>query len=333
MDDVSSLQVASRLLKDRGVRYSAPTWALLKTDRLEPALESKALTRDDVRDMLQDMEGHGKAHVLLFRPTVGVRVNHLLKRARVCAALDRLGLTETLDAPPPPKAPVSTKVTHVGFEADGALVVKALETKESFSQVDDFKLPGGREVRLAQRARARRVKLARLHTNGLLEVRLGSTRLDPNERNDHTYSAEAHSFLKLIGGLIPPGDFDLAPLDTFKSMLWTRSRRGLEERILVLSQDMASDRGNVMALRAGSRAMDASQDDTLRIASQAFLQQKGSSMAQAKILWVAQGEPDLPRVDITVRMTSEAHEFYTSKATCKTDYERVFLDIRRLGKL
>lgn len=331
MADVSALSVMSQLLKERGLHHSATDWKSVKERRLEPAIESQQLTRDDVRDMLRDMEEHGRMHVLLYRPREGFDHTPLLLKSRVANALSSMKLAKVLDAKESPDPPVNSAIVNVRFE-DDVLVVKSLESKTIHRPVNEFILAGSRQIRLTQRVDIRRMRLARLHASGLLEVRLGAVRSGRGVAR-HSYVDEAETFLSSLGQLIPATWFEPASLARFKRNLWSRAKRGREPHIFVLGQTMASDRGNSMTLNAGNRSTDASQDEALRDASDAFLQREGSSLNKAVLLWRERGSTSSLGADVTVGVTHEINEFYTIGASSRADYEHVLSDIRRLGKL
>ena len=54
-------------------------------------------------------------------------------------------------------------------------------------------------------------------------------------------------------------------------------------------------------------------------------------MNKAVLLWSARSPASSMGADVTVGVTHEINEFYTSGASSRVDYEHVFSDIRRLG--
>lgn len=325
--DASSLPAVRSALKELGLTHSASTWRDIKEKRLKPELEAGRIDRALVQLLLQELEEHGPMHVLLFR-LQGSTSRDRARRAQECFESAKRTFDPEWDAASSPDAPVSTKLVHVRIE-NGSLVAKALETKDSYRDVGGFQITGGREIRCKYRRRARRVKMARLHPDGLLEVRVGAL---AQEDRRVPYSDEALQFLQLMSPVLATGQFEPVFLDALQTTLWARDKTR-DENIFVLDQTLATDEGNTMALRAGSRAHDASRDQTLRLASKEFLGRAGSSLRQAKILWVGQGEDSLPALDFTVRVADEKNEFFTTRACSKADYEQVFSDIRRLGRL
>lgn len=327
MDQVSTLNVAGQLLKEMNLPFSAAGWRALKDTRLETALQSKQLTEDRILEMLQEMEEHGRQHVLLFQAKPGITLTERLSPRRVRRALTEHDALDAFDSSPPIEAPRETTLTHVRFEND-SLVFKALETKEAFIRVQTIPFEHGREIRFERLNRQRRAKVARLHANGLLEVRLSTLN---SSRSDHSYAQEAEAFLTTFRWLVEPSWFEPASLKTFKARIWSRSKG--DAGIQVLSQDLDSDAGGRVVLKAQNRQTDAAADPGLQASKTALLEREGSSFGKSEVKWEAQVEPGRPRAPVTIRVTNHINEFSVGQALSKADYDYVFEAIRKFGRL
>ena len=275
--------------------------------------------------MLQEMEEHGRQHVLLFRPKKDMPYHERLNPKRVRKALMDRGFSHVLDSLPSTETPGEVTLTHLRFE-DGALVFKALEAKEAYVRIQTIPFDEGREIRFEQLNRQRRAKLARLHLDGLLEVRLSTLN---SSRSDHSYAREAEAFLKTFNWLVEPSWFDPASLKTFKARVWNRPRN---DGVQVLNQEIDSDGGGRVKLSAHDRTTDAAEDQGLQASKSAVLARDGSSLGKTEVRWEGQADRR-PYSDVTIRVTREPNEFAVGQASTKADYDHVFDAIRKLGRL
>lgn len=328
MSQVSSLAVASQMLKERGLHWTVTGWKKLRTERIEPALSEGQLSKDQVLQMLADMEEHGRQHVLLYqlKPEFGSELGGVLDANRVKRELLTHNFSRTFDRLPTPRTPSTLTLTHVRFEGP-ILVFKALEAKIARRQIYSFPLASGQEIQLEKTTLLRRAKIARLHPNGLLEVRLGALE---HARNDHGYDTEADAFLRTFQWLVQPAWFNPAHLGIFKRAVWEQ-RTG--DRIQVLNQNLASNAGNTVALKARHRRTNIASDAGVCGARKAVLAQQGSSSGRIEVLWPARTGFPQPHADITIRTTEKINEFSIGQAISAADYEYVFGDITRLGNL
>ena len=66
LESATSIDVVSSLLKAKGLHYSG-TWQELRDKRLTPALESGALSFEELLELLRTGEEHGRQHVFFYQ--------------------------------------------------------------------------------------------------------------------------------------------------------------------------------------------------------------------------------------------------------------------------
>ncbi len=327
--DASSLDAVSAWLQSRDLPHSLTGWLQAKEKRFQDALDRKKLKPSDLEQLLGELEEHGQQHVLLYKVKKAHKVGPQLAPSIVKKALANKKLSGVLGNWTETDAPEKRALVSVRFEDTGALVVKTLETRDTYKVVNNLEDEGGRKLEFKRRTRARRVCLARLHSDGLLEVRLGSLSATSST---HSYVNEAGTFLKSINWLIPPTHFEPVSLKDFKTHLW-RVNRSSRTRIAVLSSSLSSTKKNAASFRAKNRKTDASKDTAVQDGNAAFMKVKGSSLRKAELLWYPKMKGDLPRNEVVATLTDELNEFLTTRACSREDYEIAFNDIRQLGKL
>lgn len=332
MRDVTSLQVVRSMLRHHAEDYanSSQKWSHFLAKRIRPVVEDGNLTEDDLLNMLHVSEEYGRQHVLLYRIKPEHDVAKILSSRRVRAQLRSHQQEELIDALPEPVAPAELDLVHVRIDEHG-LVLKAIESKESIQIARTYDFDAGHELRVAVARKKRRVKLARLHRNGLLEVRLGAIAVPGRQ---HKYASEAWEFLGKFGYLIERTQFTEVTLDKFRKKIW---RLTDPDRIVVRGQDGATAGGDKLMMRARDPTSDVSSNPALSKTFDMFLDEPGTTADQAEIVWKRQEAPRLPGTDVVVRLSGASggtgHEFIVRQHCTQQDFEHVLSEIRRYGGL
>lgn len=328
--DVTSLQVVRSMLRDQAedYAYSSQKWSHFLEKRVRPVVEDGNLTEDDLLNMLHVSEEYGRQHVLLYRIKPEHDVAKILSSKRVRAQLRAHEQEDLLDALPEPVAPAELELVHVRLDDDG-LVLKAIESKESIQIARTYDFDAGHELRVAVARKKRRVKLARLHRNGLLEVRLGAIAIPGRQ---HKYAGEAWEFLGKFAYLIERTQFKEVTLDKFRKKIW---RVTDPDRIVVRGQDGATAGGDKLMMRAKDPRSDVSSNPAFSKTFDTFLNEPGTTADQAEIVWKKQEQPALPATDVVVRLSGASggtgHEFIIRQHCTQQDFEYVLSEIRRYG--
>ena len=168
--------------------------------RIAPALSSGNISTDDLIGIIREAEEHGKKHVRLFYvPEDGLEdLKEAIQRHAVDAWTKENGYPGTGEYvfAAHPESPIVAEV-RVGDGDDlDALVVKIARTEYRRKRGVLTEI-NGREVYLADRVPFRAVDVLKVHTSGLVEVRL-----NPRTEPPISYSGTANSVLSQVNGLI-----------------------------------------------------------------------------------------------------------------------------------
>lgn len=335
MRDVTSLWVMQTMLHewDEDLAFSAGKWHDFLNKRIRPAIETRKLSIDNLAAMLHEAEEYGRQHVLLYKLKRGFQISPLLSLPRVRRQLHSHKKGSVLDAIPSASAHDKLDLVHVRLDDKEGLVLKAVESKESLQVLKTYNViaAAGHEIRVGVAKKKRRIKLARLRPNGLLEVRLSTVSTGGRQ---HNYQKEATEFLELFSYLIEPSHFSPARLDKFRKKIWEVRD---EDRIVIPTHDGAAATGERMTLRARDRRSDVSTNIACGVAYDAFMKVDGSTPDQAEIVWKRQETSGAPSTDVVVRLSGAssgvAHEFSIRQHCTRADFEYVLAEIRKYGGL
>jgi hypothetical protein len=145
-------------------------------DRLLPAVP-RSLSEADLFELLAEAEEYGRQHVFLFRRKAGK--GKFPGQDRIKQWLTGTPDEELLKGPRLLEYPEEPTVAEVRLDLEsnsGALSVKVIESRAVVTMVQEKELGNGRFTREYKRDLVRAVNVARLHSDGLLELRIFSHR-------------------------------------------------------------------------------------------------------------------------------------------------------------
>jgi len=227
--------------------------------------------------------------------------------------LDIMNEPRDLDLPDHPEI-VDIRVEYVGDPDVGrTLTIKVVETREvKTGFVERRDSVSGKLVREYSLAKKRAVNVAKLHENGLLELRIAS------RDNTKKYSDDVASFFNKIKPFLPVSEFRNVSLAKVKDTL-VRERENLEG--VRYSQSSArNDVGNVIQLAASTQQENLCDDSGAMAAMNSFLSEDGY-VTGANVYFTLPGEER--RQEIHVVLWGELNEF-TIPVTC-TPEDYVFV--------
>src|SRR5690606_25256158 len=174
----SYLKYVQDFLKLRGAHYSAGSWSDLFTLRLQPALSSGLISIDDLHGLLREVEEHGGQHVFLYKVSAGTAAEYCTQEYLTNVLTD-LGMPEFLGAPkilemPDTPTVVDARIEKHKLTGEDCLVIKVAETRTRYKQEGSEELADGRFVKTYVTIKERFSNIARLCSNGVLELRLAS---------------------------------------------------------------------------------------------------------------------------------------------------------------
>lgn len=244
LERATSLAVVRDFLKSRDIAHSATSWDDLRAKRIIPAIDEGKLTFADLFALLRRTEGFGRQHIFLFRCQVE-RAVAMIAEARVRDLLLEKGVDAASDDPLVVDLPPVPTFVDVRFEQVGgakSMTLKEIEkrtSKKLKSEVTDNEAMTYTRVYKVEHQRA--INVARLWSNGLLEVRIAS------RDNATRYHDELTHFFNRLRPIIARNEFVDVSLRQLKKNLWA-NRADLQNLVKFSTYTLQDDEG--MSLRA-----------------------------------------------------------------------------------
>lgn len=329
---VTSLEVVSDFLRSKGAHFSTPSWKTLKDQRILPAINDKRFTEDDLLILLRDAEEHGHQHVFLYHCAPQYVID-LLNRERVRSVLHHRGMLSVIDSPDLLNQPASPTIAEVRFEQSPlggeALVIKLVETRIYKHQVRNETI-GSRLYIEYELKPERCVNIARMHSDGTLELRIHEHAASDGSKTGIRYEQAIKAFRAQIDHIIPFGIFGEESLKKAKEALWA-NRESLTSGIRFSDSTMRNDSGVTVRAAARSQSTNLSDDEAATNSLDAFMSHK-DSFYDSWNLWWQKSEHGPPSKEIHVRLSGMVHEFAITIHCSGQDYDYVFRDIKRHNK-
>lgn len=305
------------LLKSRQLHYSGG-WDDLIEKRVLPAVTSHAISNDELLELLRSEEEYGKQHVFLFSCSSSHAAD-LIDRTRIAGILRSKGLESILTEPATlaqPSAPMISDVRWTSAKVDLSLTIKEVETRFHQRLVDESS-SGNRFTKTWETVPTRAVNVAKLHRDGLLELRIAA------HSNSTRYEADVRRFWRQIIDLVPIGEFHSLALSTAKERLLLE-RDQLSHLIRYNTSTLKDRDGNLLYAatsteegdlahgRAISASIDAVLDDDGYCEESNFCFRKGDRLAR----------------DVRVVLGREPNEFVIRANCSEEEYEYVLEQLR-----
>lgn len=305
------------LLKSRQQHYSGG-WDDLIEKRVLPAITSHAITTDELLELLRSEEEHGKQHVFLFS-CPSAHAAELIDRARITGILKSRGLESVVKEPATlsqPSTPTIVDVRWTSAKVDLDLTIKEVETRFHQRLVDESS-SGNRFTKTWETVPTRAVNVAKLHRDGLLELRIAA------HSNSTRYEADVRRFWRQILDLIPIGEFQSLALTTARERILVE-RAQLSHLIRYNTSTLKDRDGNVLYAATSTEEGDLSRGRGISAGIDAVLEDDG--YCEESNFCFRKGD-HLAR-DVRVILGREPNEF-AIRANCSgEEYEYVLEQLR-----
>ncbi|KVW05801.1 hypothetical protein WK91_34490 [Burkholderia cepacia] len=322
--EATSLFVVSNFLKARNVASSAGTWDDMINKRLIPRVEDGTLNNGDLLDLLRSVEECGRQHVFLyFCPKA--RAQELMDRKRVGQVAKSKGLEQLLVEPLALSKPAQPQLVDIRWETaktDISLTVKEVETRTYQKYVGTR--PFGDELhKIYARVQERAINLAKLHRDGLLEIRIAA------HSNSTKYETDVARFWNHISAFLPRHEFTELSLSTAKDRLWTE-RKELSETIRYTDSTIRNEAGNLLKGATGNMASDLLADTAVSESLDYLLEHDDAAYCDGANIWFR--ETAGLSTDIHVLLGGEVNEFALPANCTEEDYRYVVDRLRSLNR-
>jgi hypothetical protein len=350
LKQATSLNIVGAFLRANGApHHSCPDWETACETRLPKAIESESITVKGLEDFLADVEEHGHQHVFLYKATSKWVTTEVMSERNVVARLKKIGRLDALRAPNILVSPTEATITAVRYEESllgDAIVVKVADESVYREEILPRKREGTREFREFELHPKRVVNVARLHSNGILEIRISQQTertgtgpylgkgeksiADPSAIMQRHYERLIAEFRKHIAPVLPLDDFTSAGLSKCKESFW-KYYESISNRIKF--NDTIIDRDDDVRAKftskSGKRGVSV-RDNISVVDSAAAFRAKGTSYLDTHNLhWLKREGEEVPSSDIHVKLAGMDNEFLLSVHCMRSDYEYVFGDITR----
>jgi hypothetical protein len=323
LEKSTTLGVVSLFLKNLNLPYSANTWSEMREKRLEPAIAEDRVSRAQLLGLLADAEEFGHQNIFLFRCNKNTALQ-FVNEDTLRSGLKKLGRLDLLERPPivaTASTPEDLRLTQVRLEQTSpdsrALVVKAIEARQYWKKVHEEET-ATRKVKEYNRYIQRAVDVAKLHSNGLLEIRIQMY----EEAAD--YRVALQSFWSQVNPVLPERSFEQQSLKKFKDYLLD-NRATLEPKIRYAPLLARNEAGYTMALGVPTIEKSLFQDAGTSESFAAF-SKHDATIESSNFIWKKQNTAR-PFRDIHIRIAGQVNQFSLLVSCERADYERLFQDI------
>jgi hypothetical protein len=318
----TSLSVISDFLKTKSLASSAGSWDEMRDKRLLPALTNETISNGDLVALLRSAEECGRQHTFLYT-CAQRRAIELLDRNHVTGVLRtrrQVGLLTEPDILHQPATPTLVDVRWDSANVDLRLILKEVELRSQQRYLRTER--DGNLLRKIYHVQEERVvNVARLHRNGLLELRIGS------HANSSQYQDDVNRFWRQVAQFLPRGDFREFALTRAKARLLT-DRDNLRDRIRYADSTLRNDNGTALRIATSSEANDLSDDTGANESLDAFM--RHDAICEGHNIYF-KPNPQLTK-EVHVLMTGASNEFAVPANCSEGDYEYVLDQVRSLNR-
>lgn len=323
IERATSIAVVRDFLKARNLQHSAASWDELRSKRLVPAFEEGRLSLADLHGLLRRTEGFGRQHVFLFQ-CPPERACAMIAESRVRDLLKEKGFVGVGQEPlivDMPDVPLIVDASFSGVDPNRVVTLKEIEKriarKLKSEQTDKVSMT---YTKVYQVEEQRAVNVARLWSNGLLEIRIAS------RDNATRYKEDLASFLGRLWPVILVSEFQEISLKKVKDDLWAR-RIELNDLVRFSTYTLENDEG--FSLRANAALSTDDLADNEQIAKSLAEFRSEQTYCSASNIFFKKPNADGSEKEIHVLLNGEVNEFAVTAAITEEEYEYVLHQVRK----
>lgn len=323
----TSQNIVKDFLEAHGVPKTAANWDEYYSKRILPALEEGKFSIVDLRGLLQRVEEHGRQHIFLYNCTPE-RAELMLGKSRAIDVARSLGVESVFDEPKDLDLPDSPQIVDIRFHKimepniGRTLTIKLVETRNKLVYAGErMDKSSGRYVKEYTVEKKRAINIARLHENGLLELRIAS------RDNTVKYLDDVKTFFSKISKFFPLTEFKSVSLTNAKDTL-VKHRDALVG-VRYSHSSARNDYGCIMNIATSSQEDNLSTDAGSMGAIGKFLDEDGFVTGANVYLEIPQSQP---KREIHTLLSGEDNEFSIPVACTPEDYDFVLGKILTINK-
>ena len=325
LEQNTSIQIVSDFLKTKGLHHSAGSWGDIKDKRILPCLKDNSLSVDELEALLINTEEFGKQHTFLYQCSKK-RTANLIDSDRIASTLKSLSLGHLFESSEIIEHPKQVTVSDIRLDTvnkEPCLTIKLIETRWSIKYIGE-QIKNNVITKQWQRVNERAVNVIRLHTDGLLEIRVAS------HSNSSQYDHELVKIWDTIEEIIPREGFSEVSLTKAKNKL-LEDKLLLKNKIRFTTATLRNDYGNQIKAAAGSKHFDLSDDDGVQGSIDEFIRHEGYC-DNTNIWFIKNEKTKTPAHNLHVLISGMLNEFAVPANCINNDYEYALREIRSLNK-
>jgi hypothetical protein len=312
--EYTTIQRVQQFLAERKLPRTAASWKELGDERIEAALEKGSISRADLIGLLSVSEEHGQQHVFLYRTT---KAAQLMNPSQISRQLRSRGIEGVFRNPRVLDKPQSATIVDARLDGTGAnssFTLKVVETR-IYRKPIGRREEGNSVIIDYEDIPTRAVNLFRLHSGGLLELRIQSY------TNTTQYDEAVASMWSIADEIIPNDLFQAVALQNAKREL-LQKREQLKNEIRHIDATLSNDAGISLRITTGETTDDLYADKAANKSLGDFLDPRAFGERLNLYFLHRDGVP-LPRHETHVIVAGDVNEFAILGACSKEDYEYV----------
>ena len=269
---------------------------------------------------MREVEEYGRQHVFLYK-TSKTQSLQLTNASYIRGQLAELGREDLMDKPPVLDRPDELTLADVRIEpvvGGNRVVVKTIE-RRSYRRFIDEEQHGNRITRTYEVIEDRAVNVARLHPDGMLEMRIQT-----HASND--YSEPIESFWSLVNPIIPQRQFQQLSVSPAKQYLWTH-RKTLAQKIRYSDARFRNGAGTSLSAATGD-AQASLYDDNEAAASLDTFSKGDAYCDKSNVFWLKQDNSP-PSREVHTLLEGKINEFVVTATCTRADYEYVLNELKK----
>jgi len=315
-------KVVEDFLRSKGLQHSASNWEEFIAKRIIPSVENNELHENDFLALLSSVEEYGKQHIFLYSCPPEIAEN-LLSETRVLQELRSAKWETLIESPLALDTPDVPTVVDVRLEKAAvplSLTIKEVYTHRAYKP-DSSKEVGDQLIKTWRIIRTRAVNIAKLHRDGLLEIRLASV-------TESSYKEQRERFLHQLVNMIPIHQFNPITFAPAKNKL-SSNKQELSQTLRFADTILKNENGTTFKVSSGSVSDDLAADEGAIESEGGFLRHNGA-YAEGQNFFI-KAVPDSLSKEILILMSGEPHEFGVMANCSEADYSYVLGELRKLN--
>jgi hypothetical protein len=318
----TSRKVVEDFLQSKRLPHTARNWEDFINERIIGSVEKNQLSSDDFLKLLSSVEECGKQHVFLYSCVAPV-AERLLDETRVLTDVKNANLEHVYGSPLALDTPDTPTIVDIRLEkavVPLTLVVKEVYTHRAYKAASS-KEEGDELTKVWRIIRTRAVNIAKLHRDGLLEIRLASV-------SESSYKVQRERFLKMVGNLIPIHLFAPVNLAEAKKNI-SVNKLALSSSLRFADTILRNENGTIVKVSSGSSADNLAEDEGALASEGGFLLHNGA-YADGQNFFI-RPVSNLLSKETPIIMSGELNEFGITAQCSEADYNYVISEIRKLN--